>query len=69
MLLCLLKLREFLDRRLVIKLWWVDTLMMISDGMTKGVIKRDDIERLCHRGVWTSAGQAPISWTATMPVA
>ena len=37
--LCVLKLREFLDRQFVDKIWWVDTLMMVSDGLTKGVIR------------------------------
>ena len=64
LVLCLLKLREFLDRHLVAKLWWVDTLMMVSDGLTKGAIKRDDIERLCHKGLWIHAGKTPVSWTA-----
>ena len=38
--------KELLVRRVVHTLRWVDTRMMHSDGLTKGVVSRDDLQRV-----------------------
>ena len=48
----LLKLREWLHRRIIAAVWWVDTRDMCSDGLTKGKIPRDAITALAEQGVW-----------------
>ena len=57
------KLREFLDSNMLARIWWIDTLDMIADGMTKGKVDRADIIRLVHEGVWKQVGAAPIGWS------
>jgi len=57
------KMREFLDTKLLHKLWWVDTQDMAADGLTKGKIDRSAILALVHEGVWKQVGAQPIGWT------
>ena len=57
-----LKMREFADRGLIAALWWVDTVDMLADGLTKGVIDRRALLSLAEYGVWTLVGQAPARW-------
>jgi hypothetical protein len=48
-----LKLREFLHRRILERLWWCDTRDMIADGLTKGAVERTAILALMEEGRWT----------------
>ena len=36
-----LAMREYLEAGWVDRLWWIDTLAMLADGMTKGSIDRE----------------------------
>ncbi len=45
-------LREWLDRRLVSRIWWVDTRDMLSDALTKGAVNRDDLVRALNSALW-----------------
>ena len=47
-----LKLKEFLNRGILRKLWWCDTRDMIADGLTKGVVDRSAILRISEQGEW-----------------
>ena len=47
----LLKLREFLGHA-IHAIGWVDTRDMISDGLNKGIIKRDALRKLAQTGEW-----------------
>ena len=49
----LLKLREWLQTRVLEAAWWIDTRDMISDGLTKGKIPREAIDTLVTTGSWT----------------
>ena len=60
------KLREFLDSKQLHRLWWVDTRMMATDGMTKGSIDRSMIMDVA-RGVWKHEGQPAASWPKRQP--
>ena len=51
-LLHLLKLREFLGH-VIHAIGWVDTRDMLSDGLNKGIIKRDALRKLAQTGEWT----------------
>ena len=48
----LLKVREWLSRRVVTALWWVDTRDMAADGLTKGRLPRETIIAVCEKGRW-----------------
>ncbi len=52
--------REYLEAGWVDRLWWIDTLAMLADGMTKGSIEREALIRVCELGLWTVLGQAPV---------
>ena len=51
--------REYLEAGWVDRLWWLDTLSMLADGMTKGSIDRDARITVCEKGQWKIAGQDP----------
>ena len=53
------KAREWIDRRLVTRLWWIDTRDMVTDGMTKGNVDRKAITELMD-GRWKFAGDSPV---------
>jgi len=57
-----LRMRELVDSGEISRLWWIDTVMMIADGMTKGSIPRDDILMLVRDCVWKRNGDPPISY-------
>ena len=57
------KLREFLDERQLWRIWWVDTRMMLADGMTKGVVDRECLVR-ATLGRWRHEGLDAVAWPA-----
>ena len=50
--------REWLDRGLVRKLWWVDTRDMLADALTEGAVSRDELTRALNGAVWKLQHQA-----------
>ena len=48
----ILKVREWLRRKVLAALWWIDTRDMVSDGLTKGSLSREAIVFLCEQGTW-----------------
>ena len=54
-----LAMREYLEAGWVGRLWWIDTLAMLADGMTKGSIDREAIIMVCQKGLWKILGAAP----------
>ena len=55
-----LAMREYLEAGWVDRLWWIDTLAMLADGMTKGAVDREALIRVCECGLWTIHGFAPV---------
>ena len=53
--------REYLESGHVDVLWWLDTLAMLADGMTKGSVEREALIRVCAEGIWKIVGQTPVS--------
>ena len=41
-------LKELITRRIIHTLRWIDTRMMIADGLTKGAVARDDLHRIMN---------------------
>ena len=58
------KMREFVDNGIVNKIWWIDTLDMIADGMTKGVVPRDLLLHISAGLDWTLQGDTPCGYSA-----
>ena len=56
-----LAMREYLESGHVDLLWWLDTLAMLADGMTKGSVDREALIRVCLDGIWKVVGQQPLS--------
>ena len=57
-----LKLREFLASGVVSALWWIDTVDMLADGLTKGKVDRAALLTVVETAVWKLVGQAPVRW-------
>ena len=53
--------REYLESGHVDVLWWLDTLAMLADGMTKGSVEREALIRVCAEGILKIFGQTPVS--------
>ena len=51
--------REYLEAGWVDRLWWIGTLAMLADGMTKGSIDREALIMVCQQGLWKVTGAAP----------
>ena len=51
--------REYPEAGWVDRLWWIDTLAMLADGMTKGSIDREALIEVCLKGLWRVTGAAP----------
>ena len=51
--------REYLEAGWVDRLWWLDNLSMLADGMTKGSIDREALILVCQQGLWIIVGAAP----------
>ena len=58
LLIHVLKLREFLKRKIVKSLWWADTRDMVADGLTKGSLDRNAILDLSEHGRWNVVHKA-----------
>ena len=56
-----LAMREYLESGHVDLLWWLDTLAMLADGMTKGSVEREALIKVCAEGIWKIVGQTPVS--------
>ena len=54
-----LAMREYLEAGWVDRLWWLDTLARLADGMTKGSIDREALIIVCQQGLWKILGAAP----------
>ena len=54
-----LAMREYFESGHVDLLWWLDTLAMLADGMTKGSVGRGALIKVCAEGMWKFIGQAP----------
>ena len=48
----LMSIREQLRDRVVRYVWWVDTLDMVADALTKGSVPREQILALMNLGHW-----------------
>ena len=51
---------EYLESGHVDLLWWLDTLAMLADGMTKSSVEREALIKVCAEGTWNIIGQAPV---------
>ena len=61
MMVHLLALRELVRDGVVSTIWWIDTLAMLADGLTKGSVPRQALIAVCSRGVWKITGKEPLS--------
>ena len=57
----LLAAKDLLQKKILRRLTWIDTLDMLADGMTKGVIDRAPLLAIGNKGQWKLSGQAPVS--------
>ena len=55
-----LAMREYLEAGYVDWLWWLDTLAMLADGVTKGSVEREALIKVCQLGIWQVIGMQPI---------
>ena len=55
-----LAMREYLESGRIDRLWWLDTLAMLADGMTKGSVDREALVRVCAEGIWKIVSLKPI---------
>ena len=62
LLLHALAMREHLDAGRLRELIWIDTVDMVSDGLTKGSIDREALIRLSEKGEWELARDEPVMW-------
>ena len=56
-----LAMREYLESGHVDVLWWLDTLSMLADGVTKCSVEREALIRVCAEGIWKIVGQTPVT--------
>jgi len=52
LVMCLLQLKEQMRTGTLTKLWWIDTLDMLADGLNKGCVSRAAILTACATGKW-----------------
>ena len=55
-----LAMREYMETGHVDCLWWLDTLAMLADGMTKGSVEREALIKVCQIGIWHVVGLPPV---------
>ena len=55
-----LAMREYMESGHVDRLWWLDTLAMLADGMTKGSVEREALIAVCQWGIWRIVGMQPV---------
>lgn len=51
-------LKEDLSRGRIRRLYWLNTLAMVADGLTTGSVPRDALLRLCNEGLWNVTGRS-----------
>lgn len=51
--------REYLEAAGADRLWWMDTLPMLRDGIPKGPLDCQALIRICRQGIWRMIWQAP----------
>ena len=64
LLLHALAMREFLESTRLTGIYWIDTIDMLPDGLTKGSVLRQpliDLSEHCH---WSLNGDKPLMWCA-----
>ena len=64
LLLHALAVREFLDSKRLRRLYWLDTVDMLADGLTKGAVDRAALIRASGEGTWQLVGDVPVCWPA-----
>ena len=50
-----MRIREWLEKRVVHEIVWIDTRSMVCDGLTKGSVNRFDLVQLLDTGTWSCA--------------
>ena len=55
-----LAMREYSEAGWIDRRWWIDTLAMLADGMTKGSVDREALVTVCQQGTWRIVGRAPL---------
>ena len=58
------KVREFLESGIVSKIWWIDTLGMLADGLAKGAVPRELLLHAASRLDWLLHGDTPCGYRA-----
>ena len=53
LIMVLLQIKELLRTHTLKRLWWVDTVDMVADGLNKGSVNRQALMLLGQTGVWT----------------
>ena len=61
-----LAVREQLDKYHLTQLIWIDTLDMLSDGLTKGEVDREALIKLSHACRWKITGLQPVTFKSTV---
>ena len=59
LMLHVLKMKEFVRSKVINTLWWIDTIDMLADGLTKGSIDREALLELCRGEPWRLRGLQP----------
>ena len=59
----LLAAKDLVVRKVLNRLCWIDTLDMLSDGMTKGVIDRGPLLKIATTNRWELHGAKPSTYT------
>jgi len=62
LLLHALAVREFLDDGRLRRLYWLDTVDMMADGLTKGAVDRAALIAATSHGEWHLTGDQPVCW-------
>ena len=60
----LLVARDRLDRKVVTRLCWIDTVDMLADGLTKGNVDRSALIRVGKEGRWTLGGDKLLTFSS-----
>ena len=61
-----LSVREYLRDGLIQVIWWIDTMDMLADGLTKGVVDRKALIAVSSSGQWRFIGDVPASTETSM---
>jgi len=55
----LLAAKDMIQKRLISRLIWIDTIDMLSDGLTKGSLDRSPLLDIATKGSWKLSGLTP----------